>query len=343
MKKIELIAEIGTNHNGDFDEAIKLIDLASKAKIDTVKFQVYESKDIVSPLVKTSMYGEKYVAIQSKYKYWKDYIDEKLITPAGWLRELVQYSESKGLDVVATPHSMKLAEECLKSGIKKLKIASMDCNYYPFIEDLCSLNTPLLLSTGMADRYEIMKSVELILQNNIDLTLFHCTSSYPTKYGEANLEFLKFLSLLNPTKLGLSDHAENNDLVLMSIPYGISVVEKHITSNKSQPGPDHSFALDFEGMVDWRNKTDNGLLALGSSKKELSISELNNRVIARRKPILSKEMKKGNILSKSEIYYSRPECTENGIIGIDELEFFIGMPFTMDVAPNQVLKRKFFL
>jgi sialic acid synthase SpsE len=96
-------------------------------------------------------------------------------------------------------------------------------------------------------------------------------------------------------------------------------------------------------MIDWRNKTDNGLLALGSSKKELSKSELNNRIIARRKPILSKEIKKGNILTKSEIYYSRPECTENGIIDIDELEFFIGMPFTMDVAPNQVLKRKFFL
>jgi sialic acid synthase SpsE len=338
MKNIELIGEIGTNHNGNIDEAIQLIDLASKAKIDTVKFQIYESKDIVSPLVKTSMYG-----IKSKYKFWKDYIDNKLITPIDWLKELIPYCASKGLDVITTAHSIRSAEQCLKFGVKRLKVASMDCNYLPFIDDLSRLDVPILLSTGMANKHEIMKSVDILLNNNIDITLFHCTATYPTKYEEANLDFLNFLKSLKPSKLGLSDHSKNNDLVLMSIPYGVSVIEKHITSDKDQTGPDHSFALDLDGMLDWRSKTDNGSLALGSSNKDLSVNEMANRIKYRRKPILKKQVKKGDILIHDDIYFARPEIISLDVLDIDNIENYIGMKFNKDVAPDHVLKREFFI
>ena len=338
MKNIELIGEIGTNHNGNIDEAFKLIDLASKANIDTVKFQIYTSKDIVSPLVKSSLYG-----IKSKYEYWKDFIDNQLITPVDWLKELIPYCKSVGLDVLATAHSTKAAEQCLNLGVKRLKVASMDCNYFPFIKNLANLNVPILLSTGMANKYEIMKSVEILLNKNIDLTLFHCTATYPTKYQEANLDFLKFLDSLNPTKLGLSDHSENNDLVLMSIPYGVHVIEKHITVDKTQPGPDHPFALDFDGMVDWRAKTDNGSMALGSGNKDLSENEMNNRIKYRRKPILKRQMKKGEILNENDVYYARPENITSGVVDIKDLQFYIGMKFVSDVPSDFALRREFFI
>lgn len=336
MKKIELIGEIGTNHNGDFNEAIKLIDLAKSADFDTVKLQIYKATDIVSPLVKASFYG-----VSSKYKYWKDCIDNQLITPTDWIEELVSYCVDVGINLIATAHSIEGAEICLKYGIKRLKVASMDCNYYPLLKQLSMLNVPILLSTGMADKFEIIKAVDILGEKNTDLSLFHCTATYPTKYDEANLEFFKFLSSLHPTRLGLSDHSENNDLVLMSIPYGVSVVEKHITSDKSQTGPDHSFALDYAGMIDLRTKVNNGLLALGSGNKDLSKRELENRIKYRRKPILIRDKKEGETLLKDDIYFARPEEIFNDIIEIDHCDQYIGREFKMNVPSDKVLRKVF--
>ena len=136
----------------------------------------------------------------------------------------------------------------------------MDCNYYPFIKDLTTLGVPILLSTGMHLSGEICKTVEIIKDAGVELTLFHCVATYPTKYDEVNLSYLNFLKSLQPDRLGLSDHSEDNDLVLMSIPYGIDIIEKHITLDKTQDGPDHPFALDREGCLLWRQKTNQAVL-----------------------------------------------------------------------------------
>jgi len=338
MNKIELIGEIGTNHNGSIDTAFKLIDLAADANLDTIKLQIYDANDIVSPLVKTSFYG-----VESKYKYWHQYINNKLITPKEWLEDVISYSKNKNLDIITTVHSIKGAEFCLKKGIKRLKIASMDCNYYPFLKQISDLNVPVLLSTGMANKYEIMKAVDIFYEKNIDLTLFHCTATYPTKYEEANISFLNFLKSLKPNKLGLSDHSENSDLVLMSIPYGVNVIEKHITICKKQSGPDHNFALDYKGMTEWRNKTDNALLAIGSDKKFLSKRELDNRNKFRRKPILKKRVRKRDVLQKDNLYFARPENIYDDLVDIENYHIFLGMQFLEDVKSNSCLRKKYFI
>lgn len=298
---VEIIGEIGTNHNGDLETAYKLIDMAIESNIDTVKFQIYDADDIVSPLVKSSLYGYN----NTKYLYWGDYINNKLITPKEWLKELVPYAKKRGLQTLATAHSIEGANYCLEHGIESLKIASMDCNYYTFLEELSKLNTPLLLSTGMAMKEEIIKSSDILLQNQEDVTLFHCTSTYPTQYNEVNLEFFKFLKTLSE-KIGLSDHSEKNDIAMMSLVYGVCKIEKHITLDKTTDGPDHPFALDKTGLVDLVQCVRNGELALGFEDKIMSKKELENRKKYRRVAIAKRDLQKGDSLQKSDFIFARP-------------------------------------
>jgi sialic acid synthase SpsE len=337
MKKIELIGEIGTNHNGKIVEAIKLIEEAKKAGIDTIKFQIYEPEDIVSPLVETSFYG-----LDLQFKYWNDYIKERLITPKKWLVELIPFCRSINIDIIVTAHSVYGAQYCLDKGIERLKIASMDCTYYPFLKELAKYHVPILLSTGMSNKYEIMKAAEIFLEQNVDLTLFHCTATYPTKSEEANMDFLNFIRSLNANRIGLSDHSENNDLVIMSIPYGVTAIEKHITLNKNQEGPDHSFALDIKGMNNWVKKVNEITSAVGSEKKVFSNRELQNRLKYLRKPILKCDLKKGSVLKEEDIYFARPNIICNDILDIESYSHFIGLKVTSDIAAHNVLRKKYF-
>lgn len=311
---VEIIGEIGTNHNGNLDTAYKLIDMASNSKIDTIKFQIYEACDIVSPLVKSSFYNYT----NTNHRYWKDYINTKLITPRAWLKELVPYAENKGLKTLATAHSIEGANYCLEHGIKSLKIASMDCNYYQFLDELSRLKIPLLLSSGMATKAEIIKASNTILKNQTDLTLFHCTSTYPTKYSEVNLEFLKFLKGISP-QIGLSDHSQKNDIAMMSLVYGVSKIEKHITLDKNQDGPDHAFALDKDGLNNLVESIRNGELALGCEDKIMSKNELLNRDKYRRVAIAKNDLKIGTTLRNNNFIFARPPKLFKDIVNPDSI------------------------
>jgi len=333
---VEIIGEIGTNHNGSFKTAIKLIDLAKETNIESVKFQVYDNFDIVSPLVKTEFYN-----INSEYKYWKDFINNKLITPKDWLKDLVTYSKEKELGVIATPHSIKNAEFCLNAGVQKLKIASMDCNYNSFLKDLSTLNIPLLLSTGMANKEEIIKSVETIKKNCDDLTLFHCVSTYPTKYEEVNLKFFEFLKTIN-NKIALSDHSQKNDIAMMSLVYDIVAVEKHITLDKNQNGPDHPFALDREGLIDLRNSIDNGLKALGSIDKKMSKKELKNRLLYRRVAIATRDIEVNEKLQKSDYTFARPDNIYEDVLSYENIAIFEGFEIKNNIKKGQAIRIGFF-
>ena len=323
---MELIGEIGTNHNGRIETAYEIINMAHGAGIDTIKFQVYDAKDIVSPKVKTNFYG-----INNEYEYWQEYINAKLITPKEWLPELVSYTKTLGMDVVATPHSLSNAEVCLKAGIQRLKIASMDCNYYPFINDLCSLGVPLLLSTGMSTIDEIYKAVNIIKRNNVPLTLFHCVATYPTKYKEANMFFLKTLKDFEPEHLGFSDHSSDNDLIMAAIALGVDVIEKHITLNKQQEGPDHPFALNPEECVLWRHKVDTALESLGNTDKILSEREINNRKKYRRVSIANKNLYKGDEIQPSDFYFARPPEINDRYVTPENFNLFVGNVLARDI------------
>lgn len=333
---IEIIAEIGTNHNGILKTAYQLIDMASSNGCHSVKFQVYDAMDIVSPRVSPTLYGYR-----NDYATWADYINAKLITPKEWLPELVRYANQKGLDVIATPHSLKNAQACLNAGIKRLKIASMDCNYLPLIHDLAQLNVPLLLSTGMANRCEIIDAFETITAYHDNVTLFHCVSTYPTLYGEVNLSFFEFLKTLTP-HIALSDHSEKNDIAMMSVVYGIKAVEKHITLDKTQDGPDHAFALDAQGIYNLSVSLANAQMAMGNSTKIFSPKERQGRILYRRVMIANKPLPIGHILTKNDFYFARPEAIFEDTIPSKESSLWVDWSIKTPVREHEAVRRKHF-
>lgn len=336
---MELIGEIGTNHNGNYEECLKLVDMAKRTGLDTVKLQIYEANDIVSPRVKCEHYN-----LQSEdYTYWEDYINARLITPHQWVPSIVEYCRSAEIDIIVTAHSLKLAEYCLNSGIERLKVASMDFNHHTFIRELCSLDVPLMVSTGMSTFDEIKETVGVIKKFDIDLTLFHCVSTYPTSYKEANLGFFSALKELDVDKLGLSDHSTNNDLVKLSIPFGVSVIEKHITLDKTQNGPDHPFALNEEECKEWRRSVDNSLLALGETGvKTMSEKEWNNRDLFRRHLIVNKDLEKGQILTKDDIYFARSHPVDYQLLDLNSSDYYVDKPLKTSIQKDMPLGKKHF-
>ncbi|MDD2830176.1 MAG: N-acetylneuraminate synthase family protein [Sulfuricurvum sp.] len=333
---IEIIGEIGTNHNGDIQTAYQLIDIAAENGCHTVKLQIYDANDIVSSRVSPVLYG-----YQNDYSTWAEYINAKLITPKEWLPELVAYSHKKNLDIIATPHSLKNAIICLNAGIKRLKIASMDCNHIPFIHELSKLQVPLLLSTGMATRAEIIDAFETISAYHSDITLFHCVSTYPTLYPEVNLSFFEFLKTLT-LNIALSDHSEKNDIAMMSVVYGIKAVEKHITLDKNQLGPDHSFALDAQGIRDLSMSLQNAQMAMGTPTKILSSKEQKGRTLYRRVMIANKPLSIGHIITENDFYFARPEAVFNDTIPPKEASLWVGWSVKMPLDEHQAIRREHF-
>lgn len=333
---MELIGEIGTNHNSEFENAIKLIDMAKDSGLDTVKLQIYEPLDIVSPLVKSKLYG-----YDIEYEFWCDYIENRLITPKEWVKELVSYARELDLDLIATAHSIQDAEFCLKSGIERLKVASMDNTYFSFLEDLSSLDVPILLSTGMANRDEIIKMVETVKKKDVHLTLFHCVSTYPTEYSEMNLSFFSFLNELEIDKMGLSDHSTDNVASLISIAYGVEVIEKHITLDNRLDGPDHKFALDKDACTKWNQDVRNGLLALGNKRKNLSEKELKNKKLYQRAAIAKRDLEVGEKISHDTIFFARPDSVAGNLIDSKNIDQFIGFELKNPIKRGEVLKTEY--
>lgn len=338
MRKIELIGEIGTNHNGSLKTAFDIMDMGKRAGLDCVKIQLYDSKDIVTPKVKTSFYGFD----ETKYTYWYQYINDVLITPKEWLPEIVSYANQIDIDLLVTAHSIKGAEYSVKNGVNRLKIASMDCNHFRFLEQLTTLGVPLMISTGMANKDEIANAMSILKKGVAPVTLFHCIATYPANYEEGNISFFNYLTSLEPDVLGLSDHSMNNDLIALSIPFGISVIEKHITLDNKQDGPDHGFALDEEGCIQWRTGTDNLLKAMGNGEKQLSTRELENRKKYRRKIIANNTLNAGELLSFDDVYFARPEGLYEDIIQMDELDNFLGKEITDTIEADTALRLKHF-
>jgi len=211
-----IIAEAGVNHNGEFDAALRLCDAAKQAGADAVKFQYFKSQ---------ILWGDDRIA-------HLELIDEEC-------RELAAYCREIGIELIVTPFHAEGVEFVQSLGVKRMKIASGCINRWPIL-DAIAPGLPVILSTGMSRWDEIQEAV-----NRIDnpLTLLHCTSSYPCPPQEVNLTAMEALREFG-FPVGFSDHTEDGVCAIAAAALGAVVIEKHLTLDRSQPGPDHQASID---------------------------------------------------------------------------------------------------
>lgn len=241
-KKPFIIAEIGSNHNGDKATAKRLINVAAEAGADAVKFQTFKAKDIASDIVPANAYGD--FPFTKGKTHWHEVLAQ-LAMPYAWYEELFACAKSLGLLALSTPESLEAADFLNDLGVPAFKIASMDLTYVQLLEHVARFRKPVLFSTGMGTQNEIDIAVKVLETAGLaEFSILHCISHYPPRYDEIHLPVLEALQTRYACPIGFSDHAKDNLPSFCAVAKGAAVIEKHITLDSSHPGPDHRFALE---------------------------------------------------------------------------------------------------
>ncbi|MFW6273197.1 MAG: N-acetylneuraminate synthase family protein [bacterium] len=268
--KTYIIAEVGPNHNGSVELAMKYIEELSKIGVDAVKFQLASPDAFISK-----------DAFKVKYQRERDEADSPI--------------EMSKRNQLSKESHIQLAKKCSENGITYLasafdidsirflneiidvplfKIASGEIFSLDIIDYIASVNKPILLSTGMASYNEIETSLKLLNQNfPKDITILHCISKYPVPLEQVNLNVMNELAKKFSYSIGFSDHTEGIESSMIAVALGASVIEKHVTFDKNWKGADHKASAtidEFKHLVQNIRKTEK---VLGNSVKHFSESE----------------------------------------------------------------------
>ena len=295
-----VIAEIGINHEGDFNKAKKMIDDAYHAGAECVKFQCHIPDDEMIPNnVIPANANESIWTMMQRCSFSED---EEL--------ELKNYTEKLGLIYLCTPFSRAAADRLEKMNLSAYKIGSGECNNIPLLEHIASFKKPIILSTGMNDLENISTSVKVFKKFGIDYALLHVTSMYPTPYDKVRLGAISELKeKFSNCVIGLSDHSYGNYTCFASISLGASILEKHFTSDKEWTGPDIPISLDPTELKDLITGSNAIFQSLGGNKTILP-EEQPTIDFAYASVVSIKNIKQGEKFSRENIWVKRPGTGE---------------------------------
>lgn len=303
--KTRIIAEVGINHNGDIDIARKLIEIASNAGVDCVKFQTFK----VESLSTRSAPRAKY---QKSFNYEVNN-QQELLRPLEMSdfmhRELRDECLKKGVDFLSTAFDIESIDYLVSIGQSEFKIPSGEVTNLPYLRHIGSFNFPTIISTGMCTLSEVEEAIghlELSGLSRNKMTLLHCTSSYPCAMDDVNLLAMKKMEEVFGTAVGYSDHTLGVDIPLAAVALGASVIEKHITLDRALPGPDHGASIVPDELVRMVEGIRNIEYALGDGIKAPRESELDTIRVARKSLVATKPIRIGDIFSVENISCKRP-------------------------------------
>lgn len=299
MKKLEIIAEIGINHNGSIKLAKKLIAGAASAGADYVKFQSYITKEIVDLKSPLANYQKKQ-KVKSQFELLKKYelsYNDHI--------ELIKYSKKKKIKFLSSPFDIKSCNWLKNLGLKSIKIPSGEITNFQLLNEVSRSFQNIFLSTGMSNLKEIKDAYKILNKNKKkNIILMHCTSMYPVNPENVNLNFLKRINFTK--KIGFSDHSLGFIASIMSLAYGVCLIEKHITLNKNYPGPDHKASMELNEFKNFVKNLRNAVKYLGNENFVRPIEENNNKDVVRKSIFAKTDIKKGEIFTINNLSVKRP-------------------------------------
>lgn len=297
-----IIAEVGSNHNRDLNQAKKLIEIAAEVEADAVKFQTYSAETMYSKKTFTPDYLEGKMEQRSVWQLIKD-----IELPREWQGELADYTRSHDLIFLSTPFDYQAIKELEELNVLAYKIASFEIVDLPFLKEIAKKKKPIILSTGMASLGEIEEAINTIRDiGDNEIALLHCAINYPPPIEDLNLRAIKTLSKAFQVPVGFSDHTMSTYLPSVCVALGARIIEKHYTVSRSLKGPDHKFALEPDELKLMIKNIRETEIALGSPEKKLAESEKNLYKLARRSIIAAKKIPKGKVIEKSDLIIKRP-------------------------------------
>ena len=303
MQKIFIIAEAGVNHNGDIDIAKKMIDAASEAGVDAVKFQTFKAEKIVSMNAPKAEYQiENSNNTESQFQMLK-----KLEIDRRTHIELMEYCKEKNVMFLSTPFDIDSIHMLVELGISIIKIPSGEITNLPYLREVARQKKKVILSTGMSNMQEVKDAVQVLKQYGAeDITVLHCNTQYPTPMEDVNLRAM--ISMRNELKLpvGYSDHTQGIEVPIAVVAMGATVIEKHFTLDKTMEGPDHKASLEPNELTAMVKAIRNIEKSLGDGNKALTESEKDNLPIVRKSIVATCRIEKGELFTEENLTVKRP-------------------------------------
>ncbi len=297
-----IIAEIGNNHNGDFDLAMRTIKAAADAGADAVKFQ----KRDVDALLSKEMKEMPYINERSFGKTYAEHRRNQELTIEDY-KKLNDYTESLGMLFFATPHDIASADELESMGVHAYKIASFDVTNRPLLEHVAKKGKPIVLSTGGSTLEEIDTAIETILAHNNRLIVNHCTSMYPTPDENLDLHMVKTLrQRYAPLPVGYSGHEPDILPTIVAVGMGAHTVERHFTLDRAMKGSDHHMSIDpsmFKEMSESIRRIEK---CLGSLEKRIHEGEMAARNKLAKSIVAARDIKKGQRITAGDLLTKIP-------------------------------------
>ena len=323
IKNVFIIAEIGVNHEGSITKCKKLIRLASKAGADAVKIQTVNEDD-------------SYLKNTKSYKTFKrrNFTDQEL-------KEIKYFSNKCKILFFSTPGDIASLRRLKKLKVKMIKISSGLMNHYPLIHEATKLKVPIIISTGMAEKKDLIDLKNYLRKIKFsNFAILKCTSQYPAEIKNINLDSMDKLKAIFKSEIGYSDHTIGTLAPLVAVSKGAKIIEKHFTLNKNKKGSDHKISLeykDFKQMVDQIRYTEK---IIGKAKLDLSNSVKKVRKLYRRYLFTKQNIKKVKKFNINNIAFKR---SDKNINGLEPKEFFSfnNKKSKINLKKNLIIKKNF--
>jgi N,N'-diacetyllegionaminate synthase len=303
---IFIIAEAGVNHNGDLELAKKLIDAASDAGADAVKFQTFKAEKLVSKDAKKAAYQQENMQVKSDSQYE---MLKKLELDTQTHKELIAYCNTKNIMFLSTPFDLESIELLNDLQLPIFKIPSGEITNLPYLRAIAKLNKKVVLSTGMSSMQEVREAFEVLLNNGTEkenITILHANTMYPTPMEDVNLHAMQSIQKELDIAVGYSDHTLGIEVPIAAVAMGASIIEKHFTLSRSMEGPDHKASLEPDELKAMVISIRNIEKSLGSYEKKPSPSEMPNMALARKSIVAARKIAKGEVLSEENLTVKRP-------------------------------------
>jgi N,N'-diacetyllegionaminate synthase len=299
-----VIAEIGVNHNGDVDLAKQMISAARDTGADYAKFQTFSADDLVTADAGVASYQ----AASARGGTQQDMLRGLELTHDDF-RELKAFSESLSIGFLTTAHDFTSLDFVLGLDLDYIKIPSGDLTNRPLLQRVAGEGTKIILSTGMGSFDEVAQAVEALEESGMKrqmVTVLQCTTNYPAPLKEANLRAMVSMGEQLAVGIGYSDHTDGNDASVAAVALGARIIEKHLTLDRSLPGPDHAASAnpsEFAAMVRSIRAVET---ALGTDVKAPGPTEAPNRDIVRKSLVALMPIGAGDEFTSENIGVKRP-------------------------------------
>jgi N,N'-diacetyllegionaminate synthase len=333
IQRVLVIAEAGVNHNGDINLAKRLIDAAVDAGADAVKFQTFVADKVVTTTAAKADYQRLSTGSDdSQFDMLK-----KLELSPTMHEELVKHCETREIKFLSTAFDQKSLDYLDSLGLTLFKVPSGEITNLPFLRHIGSLGKPVVLSSGMASLEEVGDAVAVLERAGTvrkKITVMHCNTEYPTPMQDVNLRAMATIQDAFGVAVGYSDHTRGIEVPIAAVARGANVIEKHITLDRSLPGPDQGASTEPQEFKEMVQAIRNIEQALGNGIKQASPSEAKNILIVRRSLVATKRIQAGESFTSENISAKRPGT------GISPMRWddVIGRVAVRDFLPDELIE-----